>query len=77
MGVSWVQGPYCKFGTPHASGTIRSGKLKFYIHLDRMKCSFRDDNFSAGGAGARGQVADREASSCNAAQLPRFLVRDI
>ena len=30
--------------------------------------------FPLGGAGGRGQAADREASSCNAAQLPRFLV---
>ena len=33
---------------------------------------FSGMNFSA--RGARGQAADREASSCNAAQLPRFLV---
>jgi len=31
--------------------------------------------FPLGGAG--GQAADREASSCNAAQLPRFLVNNI
>ena len=45
------------------------------MHLERTKCSFRDANFSARGAeGSRRQAADREASSCNAAQLPRFLV---
>ena len=30
--------------------------------------------FARGRAGRKGQAADQEASSCNATQLPRFLV---
>ena len=55
------------------SETIRARRLKFYTHLDKTKCSFGHDNFPLGGAGG-GHAADREASSCNAPQLPRFLV---
>ena len=47
--------------------------MKFYTHLDRTKCSLRACQFSAR-VRRRGQAADREASSCNAPQLPRFLV---
>jgi len=47
--------------------------LKFYKHVDRTKCSFRPRQFSAR-VRRGGQAIDREASSCNAAQLPRFLV---
>ena len=52
--------------------SIRYRELKFDAHLDRIKCSFRAWQFSA--RGRRGEGTDREASSCNAAQLPRFLV---
>ena len=56
------------------SETIRARKLIFYTHLDGTMCCFRDDNISAKVRRGGGQAADREASSCNAPQLPRFLV---
>ena len=66
--------PSPNLGPPPISETIRARRLKFYTHLDRTKCSFRAWQFPLGCAGGGGQTADREASSCNAVQLPRFLV---
>ena len=42
--------PYCQFGTPHISETIRARKLKLYSHLDRIKCTFREWFFFREGA---------------------------
>ena len=64
--------PSVNFGTPHISETIRARKLKFYIHLDRTKWFSGMTILLLGGAG--GKAVERETSSCNAAQLPRFLV---
>ena len=48
--------------------------LKVYTHLDGPSAVFGMTIFPVGDAGEVGQTADCEASSCNAAQLPRFLV---
>ena len=61
-------------GPPHISETITARKSKFYTHLDRTKYSSGMTNFQLGGRQGGGKAVDREALSCNAAQLPRFLV---
>ena len=68
--------PSANLGPPRISETIRARRLKFKLfnsHLDRTKCSFWAWKFSAR-VRRGGQAAYREASSCNAPQLPRFLV---
>ena len=68
--------PSANLGPPRISETTRARRLKFYTHLDRTNAVCGHDNFPLGCAGG-GQAADREASSCNAPQLPRFLVDNI
>ena len=46
--VRGAASPNVKFGPHHISETIRAGKLKFYIHLGRVKYSFGCENFSQG-----------------------------
>ena len=58
-GVRGVQRPLVQIGDPpRISENIRARRLKFYTHLDRIKCSFRAWQFSArvrrgGGSGGR------------------------
>ena len=66
--------PSANLGPPRISETSRARRLKFYTQLDRTKCGLRAWQFSARVRPGGGQAADREASSCNAPQLPRFLV---
>ena len=66
--------PSANLGPPRLSETIRARGLKFFTHTSTGPSAvFGHDNFPLGCA-VGGQAADREASSCNAPQLPRFLV---
>ena len=63
--------PSVNLGPLNISETIKARMLKFYTHLDTISTVLGMTVYPLGGVEGG---ADREASSCNGSQLPRFLV---